>query len=142
MEDKINLQRFIDAQSNSYERALSEIKSGRKTSHWMWYIFPQYRDLGRSSISIKYAVNSKEEAISYLKDPILSFRVLEITKALLLIENKSAYDILGKPDDLKLKSSMTLFAAIQTENDLFNLVLEKYFEGNRCRSTLGNIKKK
>ena len=142
MEDKFNLQRFIDAQSNSYERALSEIKSGRKTSHWMWYIFPQYRDLGRSSISIKYAVNSKEEAISYLKDPILSFRVLEITKALLLIENKSAYDILGKPDDLKLKSSMTLFAAIQTENDLFNLVLEKYFEGNRCRCTLSNIKEK
>ena len=142
MEDKFNLQRFIDAQSNSYERALSEIKSGRKTSHWMWYIFPQYRDLGRSSTSIKYAINSKEEAISYLKDPILSFRVLEITKALLLIENKSAYDILGKPDDLKLKSSMTLFAAIQSENDLFNSILEKYFEGNRCRRTLSNIKEK
>ncbi|MCL7765036.1 DUF1810 domain-containing protein [Polaribacter sp. Z014] len=142
MEDKFNLQRFIDAQSNSYERALTEIKNGRKTSHWMWYVFPQYRDLGRSSISIKYAINSKEEATSYLKDPILSFRILEITKALLLIENKSAYDILGKPDDLKLKSSMTLFAAIQSENDFFNLVLEKYFEGNRCRRTLSNIKKK
>ena len=140
MEDKFNLKRFIDAQSNSYERALDEIKNGRKTSHWMWFIFPQYCGLGRSSTSIKYAINSEEEAIGYLKHPILGSRLLEITKAFLSIENKTAYAVLGGPDDLKIKSSMTLFDSIQSETDLFNSVLEKYFEGNRCSRTMGTLK--
>jgi len=127
MEDKFNLKRFIDAQSNTYERALYEIKNGRKTSHWMWYIFPQYRNLGRSKTSIKYAINSKEEAISYLKNPILGSRLIEITKEFISIENKTAHDVLSGPDDLKMKSSMTLFDAVQTGNSLFDFVLEKYF---------------
>lgn len=142
MEDKFNLERFIDAQSDTYERALSEIKNGRKTSHWMWFVFPQYCGLGRSRISIKYAINSKDEAISYLKHPILSLRLLEITKAFLSIENKTAYDILGEPDDIKLKSSMTLFDAIQTETTLFHSVLKKYFDGNKCKHTINALKNK
>ncbi|AWV97045.1 DUF1810 domain-containing protein [Arcticibacterium luteifluviistationis] len=140
MEDKFNLKRFIDAQSNTYERALNEIKNGRKTTHWMWYIFPQYYGLGRSSISIKYAINCEEEAIAYLKHPILGSRLVEITKAFLSIENKTAYDVLGGPDDLKIKSSMTLFDIIQSETDLFDSVLEKYFKGNRCNPTIKMLK--
>ena len=140
MEDQFNLKRFIDAQFSTYERALDEIKNGRKTSHWMWFIFPQYHGLGRSPTSIKYAINSKEEAISYLKHPILSPRLIEITKEFLSIENKTANSILGEPDDVKIQSSMTLFDAIQSENDLFDSILEKYFEGNRCRRTLSTLK--
>ena len=140
MEDKFNLKRFIDAQSNTYEKALDEIKNVRKASHWMWYVFPQYHGLGRSSTSVKYAINSEEEAVSYLKYPILGSRLIEITKAFLLIENKTAYDVLGGPDDLKIKSSMTLFDAIQTQTALFDSVLEKYFEGNRCRRTISALK--
>jgi len=136
MQDKFNLKRFVDAQSNTYERALNEIRNGRKRSHWMWYIFPQYTGLGRSTSSIEYAINSKEEAISYLNHPLLSPRLIEITTAFLSIENKTAYEILGGPDDLKIKSSMTIFDAIQSEIDVFDSVLEKYFAGERCRSTL------
>lgn len=140
MEDRFNLKRFLDAQSNTYERALTEIKNGRKRSHWMWYIFPQYKGLGRSSTSMEYAIKSQEEANIYLNHPILGARLIEITKAFLSIENKTAYEVLGGPDDLKIKSSMTLFDAIQNENDLFDSVLEKYFEGNRCRRTISGLK--
>ena len=139
MEDNFNLKRFVDAQSLIYERALFEIKNGRKSSHWMWFIFPQYRDLGRSNTSIKYAINSKEEAISYLKHPILGSRILEITEAFLSIDNKTAYEILGKTDEFKIQSSMTLFDLIQSENKLFSSVLDKYFNGNRCKLTILNI---
>ena len=140
MEDRFNLKRFLDAQSNTYERALTEIKNGRKRSHWMWYIFPQHKGLGRSSTSMKYAIKSQEEANIYINHPILGQRLIEITKAFLLIENKTAYEVLGGPDDLKIKSSMTLFDTIQNESDLFDTVLEKYFEGNRCRRTISGLK--
>jgi len=140
MEDRFNLKRFLDAQSNTYERALTEIKNGKKESCWMWYIFPTYHGLGKSSTSVKYAIDSEEEAISYLKHPILGSRLKEITKEFLSIENKTAYDVLGKPDDWKIKSSMTLFDIIQSESDLFSSVLEKYFEGNRCRRTISGLK--
>ena len=124
-----NLQRFIDAQSNSYDIALSEIKNGKKQSHWMWYIFPQVDGLGKSETSKKYAIKSKGEAIKYLEHPILGNRLLEITNELLAIENKSASNIFGFPDDLKLKSCMTLFVLIQEENPVFQNVLNKYFKG-------------
>ena len=140
MEDRFNLKRFLDAQSNTYERALTEIKNGRKRSHWMWYVFPQYKGLGRSSTSMEYAIKSQEEANIYMNHPILGARLIEITKAFLSIENKTAYEVLGGPDDLKIKSSMTLFDTIQNENDLFDSVLEKYFEGNRCRRTISGLK--
>lgn len=138
-----NLQRFIEAQSNSYDVALSEIKNGKKQSHWMWYIFPQVDGLGKSETSKKYAIKSKEEAIKYLKYPILGNRLLEITNELLVIENKSPSDIFGFPDDLKLKSCMTLFALIQEENPVFQNVLNKHFKGKiswKTKQILENYK--
>ena len=139
MKNNFNLKRFVDAQSLTYERALFEIKNGRKSSHWMWFIFPQHHDIGTSKTSLRYAINSKEEAITYLKHPILGSRLLEITKAFLSIENKTAQEILGNPDEFKTQSSMTLFDAIQSDNKLFSSVLDKYFDGNRCEITLLNI---
>ena len=136
MEDKFNLKRFIDAQSRAYENAFSEIKNGKKQSHWMWYVFPQFQGLGRSSISERYAITSKEEAVCYLNHPILGLRLKEITIQFLSIENKTAYDVLGEPNDLKIKSSMTLFDTIQSDNPLFKSVLEKYFNGDRCKHTI------
>ena len=140
MEDNFNLKRFIDAQSNTYQKALGEIQKGRKESHWMWYIYPQYKGLGRSNISIKYAITSQAEAEDYWNHPVLGLRLIEITEAFLLIENKTAYDILGEPDNFKIKSSMTLFDAIQNESDIFDKVLNKYFGGQRCQKTLNSLK--
>ncbi len=132
----LNLQRFIDAQKECYERALEEIKSGRKQSHWMWYIFPQVKGLGKSFMAEKYAIKNKDEAVEYFKNPILKQHLLEITNEFLKLENLSAYNILGTPDDLKMKSSMTLFDAIQDETNVFNEVLTKYFQKKRCETTL------
>ena len=135
------LQRFIDAQEHSFEIALKEIKNGKKTSHWMWFIFPQYKGLGRSEISIKYSIKSKEEAIAYIEDDILGNRLIEICEALLKIENKTVSEIFGSPDNLKLKSSMSLFTLIQNENNVFQNVLDKYFDGKisyRTRKLLNN----
>jgi uncharacterized protein (DUF1810 family) len=139
MMDKFNLNRFLQAQSNSYEIALLEIKKGGKSSHWMWYIFPQIYGLGNSSTSITYAIKSEEEAKCFFNHPILGTRLIEITEEFLLITNKTAREILGRPDDLKLKSSMTLFHNIQNENKLFCSILEKYYEGKQCHKTLAII---
>ena len=140
MEDQYNLKRFLDAQASTYTKALAEIKKGKKTSHWMWFIFPQFTGVGLSSTSVKYAIKSREEAINYFQHPILSSRFIEITDAFLSIKNKTAKAILGKPDDMKMKSSMTLFDAVQSENVLFNEVLIKYFKGERCNITLAKLK--
>lgn len=130
-----NFERFINAQTTSYEIALREIQNGEKSSHWMWYIFPQIKDLGRSSTTKYYAINTKEEAISYYNHPILGERLKEITAAFLSIEDKSAFDILGSPDHHKMKSCMTLFHSIQEDNDIFFKVLEKYYNGEICEKT-------
>ncbi len=140
MQETFNLQRFIEAQSSSYERALSEIKNGRKQSHWMWYIFPQCKGLGRSLMAEKYAIQSKEEATAYFQNPILKERLIAITTAFLHIEGKTAYEILGTPDDLKMKSSMTLFDGIQNETTIFKEVLTKYFQRKKCETTLKLLK--
>lgn len=136
MEDKFDLNRFLDAQSIKYEQALNEIKAEEKITDWMWYIFPQYKGLGYSSTSIKYAISSVEEAKEYFNNPILGNRLIEITSAFLSIENKSAYEILDRPDDMKMKSCMTLFAAIQTETDVFSRVLQKYYSSKKCDKTI------
>jgi len=130
-----NLQRFLDAQETSYKTALKEIKNGAKKSHWMWYIFPQYKGLGYSDISKKYAIKTREEAIAYVEHPILGKRLVEISGILLNHTNKTAYEIFGWPDDAKLRSSMTLFTLIQKENDIFQQVLNKYFDGKICWKT-------
>jgi uncharacterized protein (DUF1810 family) len=140
MTDKFNLNRFLDAQENIYEGALFEIKRGNKSSHWMWYVFPQYKGLGYSSTSQKYAITCIEEASMYFNHPILGRRLIEITNAFLNIENKSAYDILGDPDYLKMKSCMTLFNSIQTESEVFSQVINKYYSGLECSRTISQIK--
>ena len=137
-----DLSRFIKAQENSYEVALSEIKSGRKRSHWMWYIFPQFKGLGFSETSKYYSIKNLDEAQRYLNHPILGERLKIVTKELLAINENSANIVFGNPDDLKLKSSMTLFATIDnTEENIFKSVLEKFFNGQSDNKTLALIKK-
>ncbi|MGO6685689.1 DUF1810 domain-containing protein [Rhizobium leguminosarum] len=123
------LHRFIDAQNGVYEQALLELKAGRKTSHWMWFIFPQVAGLGTSAMAEKYAIRSAEEAAAYLADPILSSRLLRCVEAILSVNGRSAHEILGSPDDVKLRSSMTLFAAISDHGSPFHQVIEHFYQG-------------
>ncbi len=131
-----DLQRFLDAQKSDYEIALAEIRNGRKRSHWMWYIFPQIAGLGFSSMSKFYAIKDKNEAENFLAHPILGKRLIEISNALLEIDGKTANQIFGSPDDVKLKSSMTLFSALENTNPVFQKVLDRYFGGETDRRTL------
>lgn len=136
-----DFERFLTAQSEDYDTALAEIKSGKKKSHWMWYIFPQFCGLGQSHTSRFYAINSKEEAKAYLHHPVLGKRLVEISEALLELENPDARTIFGRPDDRKLKSCMTLFSEIsENEDSVFNKVLNAYFDGERDRKTLQLIR--
>jgi len=131
MPDEIdyNLERFVDAQNGAYERALSELRAGHKRSHWMWFIFPQIAGLGSSFMAEKYAVRSAEEAAAYLADPVLGSRLLRCVDAVLAIEGKSAHEVFGSPDDFKLRSSMTLFAAISEHGSPFHKVIDKFYRG-------------
>lgn len=129
------LERFINAQAADYEIALSEIRNGRKQSHWMWYIFPQVQGLGFSEISKFYAIQDIREAEEFLKHPVLGNRLVGICNELLKLESNSANKIFGSPDDLKLKSCMTLFASLNM-NGVFQLVLEKFFDGTKDHKTL------
>lgn len=139
MNDLLNLNRFMEAQLRDYDAALNEIKSGHKTGCWMWYIFPQYKGLGQSVISQKYAIANLDEALQYFKHPVLGQRLLEITTTFLSWHNKSAYEILGDPDYLKMKSSMTLFDIVQRESDVFSKVLETFYSGIKCDLTISLI---
>ena len=134
-EDIYNLQRFIDAQESSYIIALLEIKNGKKRSHWMWYIFPQLSELGHSSTAKYYGINSIEEAKAYLNNSILKKHLVEISKELYKL-NDEISDIMGYPDDLKLKSCMTLFSYIDPAIDIFNKIIEKFYNGERDQITL------
>lgn len=131
-----DLQRFLDAQHGSYATALTEIRVGRKRSHWMWYIFPQLRGLGYSDTSHFYGIQGRDEAEAYLAHPILGPRLLEICQALLTLESRDATRILGSPDDLKLRSSMTLFAALHNADPVFQQVLDKFFDGAQDSNSL------
>lgn len=132
------LERFIEAHRQSYEIALKEVKSGKKSSHWMWYIFPQIYGLGKSSTSQYYAIKSMDEAVCFLDHPIVGFNLREISNALLALESNDAREIFGKPDDMKLKSSMTLFSVADSNgNDfVFRKVLDKFFGGKPDKRTL------
>ncbi|MBY5571306.1 DUF1810 domain-containing protein [Rhizobium leguminosarum] len=130
------LHRFIDAQNGVYEQALLELKAGRKTSHWMWFIFPQIAGLGTSATAEKYAIRSAEEAAAYLADPILSSRLLRCVEAILSVHGRSAHEILGSPDDFKLCSSMTLFAAISDHGSPFHQVIEHFYQGKFDERTM------
>lgn len=126
-----DLQKFIIAHQRDYATALYEIRNGRKRSHWMWYIFPQIRGLGRSSTSQYYAIDSLEEASAFLSDTYLGGNLREICEVLLELESNNPTEIFGKPDDMKLRSSMTLFACAAGRDSVFEKVLNKYF-GGRC----------
>ena len=131
-----SLDRFISAQENVYPVAFKEIQSGKKRSHWMWFIFPQHKELGRSSISSYYGISSLDEAIAYLEHPVLSGRLYELCGELLKHKDKSAYEIFGDIDAMKLKSSMTLFALTSEEYTIFDDVLEGFFEGEMDEVTV------
>lgn len=134
--DPHDLKRFLQAQEGDYQRALSEIKSGRKRSHWMWYIFPQYEGLGFSSTSRRYSIKSIAEAKAYLDHPVLGQRLLEAAEAALSVEGKSAYEIFGSPDDMKLCSCATLFAHVSPAGSVFDRLLDRYYQGERDGKTL------
>lgn len=131
-----HLDRFLKAQEGDYTTALSEIKSGRKRSHWMWYIFPQLAGLGFSEMSRHYGIKGLSEARAYLAHPILGKRLIAISKALLELQENNATQVMGKPDDLKLKSSMTLFSMIAGADQVFESVLKKFFDGQKDHVTL------
>lgn len=131
-----SLQRFLDAQARDYPQALTEIKAGRKRSHWMWYVFPQIQGLGFSSTSQHYAIRDAAEAAAYLKHPVLGLRLVEIAGELLKLGSHDASRIFGSPDDLKLRSSMTLFAAVPGADPVFWAVLDAFFDGQPDTKTL------
>ena len=137
---KINLERFITAQEKDYAIALAEIKNGRKRSHWMWYIFPQLQGLGFSTTSIYYAIKDIREAEAFLKHPVLGERLIQICNALIELPANDANKIFGNPDDMKLKSSMTLFAAVPGTDPVFNSVLNKFFNGSKDNKTIEILK--
>jgi uncharacterized protein (DUF1810 family) len=135
-DDPYKLSRFVQAQADDYERALAELRSGRKHSHWMWYIFPQFDGLGFSSTSRRYSIKSVAEAEAYLSHPVLGPRLLECAEAVLDFEGRSAFEIFGSPDDLKLRSCATLFACVSPAGSVFDRLLEKYFQSGRDGKTL------
>ena len=124
-----NLSRFLKAQEYDYPQALREIRAGRKRTHWMWYIFPQIQGLGFSSTAQYYAIRDLEEAKEYLAHPVLGARLKEISSALLELDGLSASEIFGYPDDLKLRSSMTLFRLADLDCEIFRDVIDKYYDG-------------
>ena len=126
----------MTAQKADYERALSEIRNGRKRTHWMWYVFPQVEGLGSSPTSRRYSIKSLEEARAYLDHPVLGSRLREIADAALAVEGRTARNVFGSPDDLKLRSSATLFACVSPPGSVFDRLIEKYFGGERDTRTL------
>lgn len=134
--DPEDLNRFIDAQDESYDAIVRELETGKKVTHWMWYVFPQIAGLGRSATAKFFAIHDQNEARAYLTHPILGQRLLECTKILLALERKSARNIFGDIDALKLRSSMTLFSSIAGGDSVYQEVIDKYFEGQPDQKTL------
>ena len=133
---KYNLERFISAQNYDYSIALKEIKNGRKLSHWIWYIFPQMKGLGRSYNSEFYGIEDINEAKEYLNNEILGPRLIEISQALLTLNENNPVNVMGSIDSIKLQSCMTLFAKISENNSVFHKVLDKFFDGKPDAHTL------
>jgi uncharacterized protein (DUF1810 family) len=131
-----SLKRFTDAQENSYAMAFSEIQQGRKQSHWMWFIFPQIAGLGFSETSRHYAIKDLQEAAGFLNHPVLGSRLINISRELLKLKTNDAHRVFGSPDDLKLKSAMTLFSMLPEADPVFQTVLEKFFNGEKDIKTL------
>jgi uncharacterized protein (DUF1810 family) len=139
MNDPYNLQRFVDAQNGVYEQVRSELREGRKSGHWMWFVFPQIRGLGRSHLAEVFAISSREEAEAYLSHAILGPRLRECTRLLNEVEGHSIDEIFGYPDHLKFRASMTLFAHAAADNQIFVEAVKKYCGGEFDRSTLQRL---
>jgi uncharacterized protein (DUF1810 family) len=134
-DDPYDLNRFIEAQAVNYSEAIAELRSGRKRSHWMWYVFPQIAGLGHSSMSKRYAIRNEGEARAYLAHPVLGQRLIECAEAVLHTDGLTATEIFGSPDDLKLRSCATLFARVAGNGSVFQKLLDKYFGGKPDTST-------
>jgi uncharacterized protein (DUF1810 family) len=139
--DPYNLQRFIDAQQGLYTQAQSELAAGRKTSHWIWFIFPQIEGLGHSATAQKYAISSLDEAKAYLDHPLLGPRLRDCTRLATAVNGRSIEDIFGYPDHLKFHSSMTLFAHAAGEDPIFGKALDKYWQAKPDKQTIERLKK-
>lgn len=139
--DPHDLNRFVQAQESVYQRALAEIRRGRKQSHWMWFIFPQIDGLGYSSTAKFYAIKSLAEARACLEHPVLGPRLRECAAAALSVEGRTAYEVFGSPDDMKLRSCATLFAQVSPAGSLFHQLLDRYFQGEPDSATLGILRK-
>jgi uncharacterized protein (DUF1810 family) len=136
MSDSFDLQRFVTAQNPVYDGVCAELRNGQKQGHWMWFIFPQLRGLGSSPTATKFGISSRQEAEAFLKHPVLGPRLEECTRLVNHVEGRSIEQIFGYPDDLKFRSSMTLFRIAAANNRIFNYALEKYFEGEADPLTL------
>jgi uncharacterized protein (DUF1810 family) len=140
MTDEPNdLRRFVDAQAGIYETVIDELTTGRKRSHWMWFVFPQLRGLGSSPTAVRFGISSIDEARAYLAHELLGPRLRECARLVAAIEGRSAQEIFGRPDDLKLRSSMTLFARAADDNDDFVAVLDKFYGGEEDAATLARL---
>ena len=137
-DDPYDLDRFVQAQATNYSQALSELRAGEKRSHWMWYVFPQIEGLGQSAMSRRYSIKSAAESRAYLTHPVLGSRLRECFAAVCNITGRSAHEIFGSPDDMKLRSCATLFGAV-SDDDIFAQVLKKYFHGDRDQETLRRL---
>ena len=138
--DPFGLMRFVDAQAPVYDDVLRELRDGRKRTHWMWYVFPQVAGLGLSIMAERFAIASRQEGEAYLADPLLGPRLVECTDIMLAHQGLTARSILGSPDDLKFRSSMTLFAAVSKKGSPFERALEKYYGGLRDERTLALLR--
>jgi uncharacterized protein (DUF1810 family) len=136
LSDPFDLERFVDAQEGVYGDVVKELRAGAKRSHWMWFIFPQIAGLGHSAMAMKYAIASAEEAVAYLKHPVLGPRLIEGTELVLAVENRSIREIFGSPDDMKFCSSMTLFAQTANDGAIFHKAITKYYAGRFDPATL------
>lgn len=141
MNDPYDLQRFVDAQAPIYDEVRAELRSGQKQSHWMWFIFPQIKGLGRSPTAVRYAIGSRQEAEAYLRHPTLGARLRECTELVTAVGGRSPSQIFGYPDDLKFHSSMTLFAETVPGPSVFRQALEKYFGGQPDGQTIAALGK-
>jgi uncharacterized protein (DUF1810 family) len=139
LQKSYDLERFVEAQADCYEQVTRELRAGLKTSHWMWFIFPQIAGLGRSEMARRYAISSLAEAAAYLEHPVLGKRLRDCTQLVNAVEGRSIDQILGYPDNLKFRSSMTLFAKAGADDRVFRDALAKYFGGEEDRLTLGRL---
>ena len=141
MNARYDVQRFVDAQTSVFDHAFLELKNGRKRSHWMWFIFPQLEGLGHSDMARRYGISGIQEALAYAQHPELGPRLEQCSRALLQWPGRSATDILGSPDDLKLKSSMTLFAIAAPDSPVFQEVIDVFFAGQPDTATLSRLRR-